>query len=65
MNLGEKDQCFEKIEVSSNTHRRDRMLDDDPSTYWESSGRAGTHWVRLFMKPGLVIRLVGIVKGPL
>ena len=56
MSLGEENKCFEKIEVSSNAKLRERLVDGDPATYWESQGRSGTHWVRLFIKRNLVIK---------
>ena len=53
-----RDNCWEKTEVSSNSHRSSRILDNDSSTYWESTGRNGSHWLRLYMKRGLIIKSV-------
>ena len=53
-----RDNCWEKVEVSSNSHRSARILDNDSSTYWESTGRSGSHWLRLHMKRGLIIKSV-------
>ena len=63
MSVGEVDQWWERMEVSSCAHRKDRIIDGDPSTFWESSGRAGTHWVRIHMRKGLVIRSGGREGG--
>ena len=54
--MSERDQCFEKMEVSSSSYRKSRLVDGDSSSYWESSGRSGSHWIRLHMKKGMVIR---------
>ena len=56
--MAQKDNCWEKVEVSSNSHRSSRMLDNDSSTYWESTGRSGSHWLRLYVKKGLIIKCV-------
>ena len=49
-------QCWEKIEVSSNNYRKNRLTDGDKHSYWESSGSSGSHWARLHMLKGIVIR---------
>ena len=56
MSLGEKDQWWDRVEVSSNGHRKDRLVDGDPTTYWESAGRSGSHHIRFYMKKDLVVR---------
>jgi len=56
VSVGENEKWWEKIEVSSNPQKKERLVDNDTATYWESSGRSGTHWVRLYMKKGLVVR---------
>ena len=56
LSMAQKDNCWEKVEVSSNSHRSSRILDNDSSTYWESTGRSGSHWLRLYMKKGLIIK---------
>lgn len=61
VSIGEKDQWWDRVEVSSNGHRKDRIVDGDPTTYWESAGRSGSHYVRFYMKKGLVVRCVPIV----
>ena len=54
--MGEKDQWVERVEVSSNHNGRNRVIDGDPTTYWESSGRSGLHWIQMFMKKGVIVR---------
>ena len=56
LSMAQRDNCWEKVEVSSNSHRSCRMLDNDSSTYWESTGRSGSHWIRLYVKKGLIIK---------
>lgn len=51
-----KNRYWEKVEVSSNPQRASRLTDRNPKTYWESSGRAGSHSITLHMRPGVIIR---------
>ena len=55
---GSKESGFDKAEVSSNSFRLQKLFDGDSSTYWESSGRSGTHWIRLHFHHGMVIKWV-------
>jgi hypothetical protein len=57
-------QCWEKIEVSSNNYRKTRLTDGDKHSYWESSGSSGSHWVRLYMLKGIVIRKLVMLVNP-
>ena len=45
----------EKIEVSSNDSDVSQLTDGSEDTYWESNGQVGQHWIRLHVKPGLVL----------
>lgn len=56
MGTAKKEPCWEKLEVSSGTYRKGRLTDGSLDTYWESSGRSGSHWVRLTIKKGTIIR---------
>lgn len=59
-----KNRYWEKVEVSSNPQRASRLTDRNPKTYWESSGRAGSHFITLHMRPGVIIRqLTLLVAG--
>lgn len=31
------------------------LTDNDPTTYWESESGSETHFIRLYMKPGVII----------
>ncbi|KAF3831552.1 hypothetical protein GH733_000364 [Mirounga leonina] len=59
-----EDKCWEKVEVSSNPHRASKLMDRNPKTYWESSGSAGSHYITLHMRQGVLIRqLTLLVAG--
>ena len=45
-------KCFSKITVSSSERSIDNILDNNPSTYWQSNGSPRRHWIRLHMLPG-------------
>ncbi|CAI8007075.1 Cullin-9, partial [Geodia barretti] len=64
LSMALRDNCWEKTEVSSNSHRSSRILDNDSSTYWESTGRNGSHWLRLYMKRGLIIKKLCMDVNP-
>lgn len=51
-----QEQWWEALEVSSNSQHKENLVDDNPSTSWESTGRSGTHWIRFHMKQGLIIK---------
>ncbi|XP_029452598.1 cullin-9-like [Rhinatrema bivittatum] len=51
-----EDKCWEKVEVSSNPHRANKLTDRNPKTYWESNGSTGSHYINIYMHRGVVIR---------
>ncbi|XP_068922052.1 cullin-7 [Petaurus breviceps papuanus] len=51
-----EDKCWEKMEVSSNSHGASKLIDRNPKTYWESSGSAGSHYITLYMHHGVLVR---------
>ncbi|XP_028903289.1 cullin-7 [Ornithorhynchus anatinus] len=51
-----EDRCWEKVEVSSNTHRASKLTDRNPKTYWESNGSTGSHHITLHVRRGVLIR---------
>lgn len=53
-----EDKCWEKVEVSSNHHRSNKLTDKNPKTYWESNGCTGSHFINIYMHKGVVIRWV-------
>ena len=44
--------CFQTLAVNDATC----LTDGDESTYWESDGTQGKHWIRLRMKKGTIIK---------
>ncbi|XP_047458377.1 cullin-9 isoform X2 [Mugil cephalus] len=56
-----EDKCWEKVEVSSNHHRANKLTDKNPKTYWESNGCTGSHFINIYMHKGVVIRLLSIL----
>uniref|UniRef100_U3DQL9 Cullin-9 n=1 Tax=Callithrix jacchus TaxID=9483 RepID=U3DQL9_CALJA len=51
-----EDNCWEKVEVSSNPHRASKLTDHNPKTYWESNGSTGSHHITLHMHRGVLVR---------
>ena len=45
-------KCYSKITVSSSEKSIDNLLDNNPSTYWQSNGSPRRHWIRFHMLPG-------------
>ncbi|KAI8488214.1 Zinc finger ZZ-type and EF-hand domain-containing protein 1 [Branchiostoma belcheri] len=53
-------QVLQGIDVSTNKADVHRMTDGDMSTYWQSDGSARSHWVRIHMKPNVVLKQLAI-----
>ncbi|KAM9320058.1 zinc finger ZZ-type and EF-hand domain-containing protein 1 [Gastrophryne carolinensis] len=53
-------KCYSSIETSSNTFDIDKMTNGETTSYWQSDGSARTHWIRLRMKPDVVLRHLSI-----
>uniref|UniRef100_A0A8C5F7L2 Zinc finger ZZ-type and EF-hand domain containing 1 n=1 Tax=Gadus morhua TaxID=8049 RepID=A0A8C5F7L2_GADMO len=53
-------QCFSFIEASSNATDIHRMTDGETGSFWQSDGSARSHWIRLKMKPDVVLRRLAI-----
>lgn len=51
-----EDKCWEKVDVSSNHHRANKLTDKNPKTYWESNGCTGSHFINIYMHKGVIIR---------
>uniref|UniRef100_A0A8D0A1S4 Cullin 7 n=1 Tax=Sander lucioperca TaxID=283035 RepID=A0A8D0A1S4_SANLU len=49
-----EDKCWEKVEVSSNHHRANKLTDKNPKTYWESNGCTGSHFINIYMHKGVL-----------
>ncbi|XP_054655334.1 cullin-9 [Dunckerocampus dactyliophorus] len=56
-----EEKCWEKVEVSSNHHRANKLTDKNSKTYWESNGPTGSHFINIFMHRGIVIRQLAIL----
>lgn len=56
-----EDKCWEKVEVSSNHHRANKLTDKNPKTYWESNGCTGSHFINLYMHKGVIIRQMTVL----
>ncbi|XP_006863340.1 PREDICTED: zinc finger ZZ-type and EF-hand domain-containing protein 1 [Chrysochloris asiatica] len=53
-------KCYAYIETSSNPSDIDKMTNGETSSYWQSDGSARSHWIRLKMKPDVVLRHLSI-----
>ncbi|KAK3717323.1 hypothetical protein QZH41_011553, partial [Actinostola sp. cb2023] len=49
-------KCYTDIEVSSNKSDVMRVVNGDSNSYWQSDGPARSHWVRLKMRPNVVLK---------
>lgn len=56
VSVGEREKWWERVETSSNPYHKDRLLNGDLHSYWDSMGRTGSHWIRIFVKKGFVVR---------
>ncbi|XP_043848131.1 zinc finger ZZ-type and EF-hand domain-containing protein 1 isoform X2 [Dromiciops gliroides] len=53
-------KCYTSIETSSNSADIDKMTNGETSSFWQSDGSARSHWIRLKMKPDVVLRHLSI-----
>ncbi|MEQ2185618.1 Zinc finger ZZ-type and EF-hand domain-containing protein 1 [Goodea atripinnis] len=53
-------QCYSTIEASSNVPDIYKMTNGETSSFWQSDGSARSHWIRLKMKPDVVLRRLAI-----
>lgn len=51
-----EDKCWEKVQVSSNSHQAGRLTDRNPRTFWESNGSTGSHCITVHLQRGVLIR---------
>ena len=49
------------IEVSSESSQKGHLIDGMNETYWESNGETGQHWIKLSMKPGVVLEGIALL----
>ncbi|XP_052765956.1 zinc finger ZZ-type and EF-hand domain-containing protein 1-like isoform X1 [Mya arenaria] len=52
--------CYSKLEVSSNPSDAYKLTNGLPHTFWQSDGAARSHWIRLYMKPHVVVKTLSI-----
>nr|XP_055055394.1 zinc finger ZZ-type and EF-hand domain-containing protein 1 isoform X3 [Misgurnus anguillicaudatus] len=53
-------QCYSSIEASSNSADIHKMTNGETVSFWQSDGSARSHWIRLKMKPDIVLRRLAI-----
>nr|XP_015223248.1 PREDICTED: zinc finger ZZ-type and EF-hand domain-containing protein 1 isoform X1 [Lepisosteus oculatus] len=53
-------QCYSFIEASSNAADIYKMTNGETMSFWQSDGSARSHWIRLKMKPDVVLRRLAI-----
>ncbi|KAF3706699.1 Zinc finger ZZ-type and EF-hand domain-containing protein 1 [Channa argus] len=53
-------QCYSTIEASSNVADIYKMTNGETASFWQSDGSARSHWIRLKMKPDVVLRRLAI-----
>ncbi|KAM9348292.1 zinc finger ZZ-type and EF-hand domain-containing protein 1 [Symphorus nematophorus] len=53
-------QCYSSIEASSNVADIYKMTNGETASFWQSDGSARSHWIRLKMKPDVVLRRLAI-----
>ncbi|XP_066551309.1 zinc finger ZZ-type and EF-hand domain-containing protein 1 isoform X2 [Amia ocellicauda] len=53
-------QCYNFIETSSNAADIYKMTNGETMSFWQSDGSARSHWIRLRMKPDVVLRRLAI-----
>lgn len=54
--MGEREKWWEHLETSSNHYHKDRLLSGNLHEDWESQGRTGSHWIRITVKKGFIVR---------
>ena len=62
--MGARERWWERIETSSNHWHQERLLNENLHEYWESSGRTGSHWIRIFIKKGFIVRKLYLHVDP-
>lgn len=53
-------RCFLSLETSSNQGEAHKLINGRTTDYWQSEGRTGAHWIRLHMKPGIIVKQLQI-----
>jgi E3 ubiquitin-protein ligase HERC2 len=58
------DQIVKHLTVSSNESQAYRLIDSSHSTFWQSSGPQGKHWIQLEMQRNILIEQLSIQVEP-
>ncbi|XP_051981297.1 zinc finger ZZ-type and EF-hand domain-containing protein 1-like isoform X2 [Xyrauchen texanus] len=53
-------QCYSFIDASSNSADIHKLTNGETVSFWQSDGSARSHWIRLKMKPDIVLRRLAI-----
>ncbi|XP_019750672.1 zinc finger ZZ-type and EF-hand domain-containing protein 1 [Hippocampus comes] len=53
-------QCYSTIEASSNVADVYKMTNGETASFWQSDGSARSHWIRLKLKPDVVLRRLAV-----
>ncbi|XP_077361813.1 zinc finger ZZ-type and EF-hand domain-containing protein 1 [Festucalex cinctus] len=53
-------QCYSTIEASSNVADVYKMTNGETTSFWQSDGSARSHWIRLKLKPDVVLRRLAV-----
>ena len=65
MQVVQGSEYFQKVEASTEEELvRDMLHPDTEDHFWESDGDQGSHYLRFFMKPGIVIKKFAILVDP-
>jgi len=59
--IDEWSKCVKQLSVSSLDTWAMRLVDGDPSTFWQSCGSQGKHWILLEMHPNVMIQSLKMV----
>lgn len=51
-----EDNCWERVEVSSNPHCASKLMDGNPKTYWESNSNTGSHFINVYMHHDVIVQ---------
>ncbi|XP_067864037.1 zinc finger ZZ-type and EF-hand domain-containing protein 1 isoform X2 [Heptranchias perlo] len=53
-------KCYTTIEASSNSTDIDKMTNGETTSYWQSDGSSCSHWIRLRLKPDVVLKHLSV-----
>ncbi|XP_051891309.1 LOW QUALITY PROTEIN: zinc finger ZZ-type and EF-hand domain-containing protein 1 [Pristis pectinata] len=53
-------KCYTTLETSSNSTDVDKMINGETTSYWQSDGSSCSHWIRLRLKPDVVLKHLSI-----